>query len=37
MPVIPVSKLVDPKRNNWKKWRAKEEESHKGSLTKKLG
>jgi hypothetical protein len=26
---------VDPKRNNWKKWRAKEEERHKRSLTQK--
>jgi hypothetical protein len=31
MPVIPV----DPKKNNQKKWRAKEEERHKGSLTHK--
>jgi hypothetical protein len=29
MPVILVSKVVDPKRNNWKKCRAKEEERHK--------
>jgi hypothetical protein len=35
MPVILVSKVVDPKRNNQKKWRAKEEERHKGLLTKK--
>jgi hypothetical protein len=36
MPVIPVSKVVDPKKNNRKKWRAKEEEErHKGSLTPK--
>jgi hypothetical protein len=33
MPVIPVSKAVDPKKNNRKKWRAKEEERHKGLLT----
>jgi hypothetical protein len=33
MPVIPVSKVADPKKNNRKKWRAKEEERHKGSLT----
>jgi hypothetical protein len=25
-----------PKKNNWKKWRAKEEERHKGSLTQKI-
>jgi hypothetical protein len=35
MPVIPVSKVVDLKRNNKKKWRAKEEKRHKGLLTKK--
>jgi hypothetical protein len=36
MPVIPVSKVVDPKRNNQKKWRAEEEEErHKRSLTQK--
>jgi hypothetical protein len=35
MPVIPVNKVVDPKRIIEKKWRAKEEERHKGSLTKK--
>jgi hypothetical protein len=36
MPVIPVNKVVDPKRIIGKKWRAKEkEERHKGSLTKK--
>jgi hypothetical protein len=33
MPVIPVNKVVDPKKNNRKKWRAKVEERHKGSLT----
>jgi hypothetical protein len=31
--VIPVNKVVDPKRIIVKKWRAKEEERHKGSLT----
>jgi hypothetical protein len=36
MPVIPVSKVVDPKRNNRKKWRAKKEEGHKGSLPQML-
>jgi hypothetical protein len=34
MPVIPVNKVVDPKRIIGKKWRAKEEERHKGLLTK---
>jgi hypothetical protein len=34
MPVIPVNKVVDQK-NIWKKWRAEEEERHKGSLTQK--
>jgi hypothetical protein len=33
--VILVNKVVDPKRILGKKWRAKEEERHKGSLTKK--
>jgi hypothetical protein len=33
MPVIPVDKVVDPKRIIGKKWRAKEEERHKGLLT----
>jgi hypothetical protein len=33
MPVIPVNRVVDPKRIIRKKWRAKEEERHKGSLT----
>jgi hypothetical protein len=33
--VILVNKLVDPKRIIGKKWRAEEEERHKGSLTKK--
>jgi hypothetical protein len=35
MPVIPVNKVVDQKRIMGKKWRAKEEETHKGSLTPK--
>jgi hypothetical protein len=35
MPVIPVNRVVDAKRIIWKKWRAEEEESQKGSLTKK--
>jgi hypothetical protein len=35
MPVIPVSKVVDPKRNNQKKWRAREDDRNKGSLTPK--
>jgi hypothetical protein len=26
MLVIPVDKVVDPKKNNWTKWRAEEEE-----------
>jgi hypothetical protein len=34
-PVFPVNRVVDPKKNNQKKWRAKEEERHKGALTKK--
>jgi hypothetical protein len=33
LPVIPVNKVVDPKKNNWKKWRAKEEERYKGLPT----
>jgi hypothetical protein len=33
MPVIPVNRVVDPKRIIGKKWRAEEEERHKGSLT----
>jgi hypothetical protein len=33
MPVIPVNKVVDPKRIIGKEWRAQEEERHKGSLT----
>jgi hypothetical protein len=36
MPVIPVIKVVDLKRIIGKKWRAEEEERHKGSLTKKI-
>jgi hypothetical protein len=35
LPVILVNKVVDPKRIILKKWRAEEEERHKGSLTKK--
>jgi hypothetical protein len=37
LPVILVNKVVDPKKNNWKKWRAdeEEEERHKGSLAPK--
>jgi hypothetical protein len=35
MPVIPVDKVVVPKRII-KKWRAEEEERHKESLTKKI-
>jgi hypothetical protein len=34
MPVIPVNRVVDPKRIIVKKWKAQEEERHKGSLTK---
>jgi hypothetical protein len=33
--LIPVNKVVDPKRIIGKKWRAEEEERHKGSLTQK--
>jgi hypothetical protein len=33
MPVIQVGKMVGPKRIIGKKWRAEEEERHKGSLT----
>jgi hypothetical protein len=35
MPVIPVSRVVDPKRIIGKKWRTEEEERHKGLLTHK--
>jgi hypothetical protein len=36
LPVIPaVNRVVDPKRIIGKKWRAEEEERHKGSLTQK--
>jgi hypothetical protein len=35
VPVILVNKVVDPKRIIRKKWRAEEEERHKGSLTQK--
>jgi deoxycytidine triphosphate deaminase len=31
MSVILVNNVVDPKKNNQKKWRAEEEERHKGS------
>jgi hypothetical protein len=40
MPVIPFNKGGGPKRIMRKKWRAEEEERHKGSLThppKKIG
>jgi hypothetical protein len=36
MPVILFNRVVDPKRIIGKKWRAKEEERHKGSLTQKI-
>jgi hypothetical protein len=32
---MPVNRVVDKKKSNRKKWRAKEEERHKGSLTQK--
>jgi hypothetical protein len=35
MPVIAVSRVVDPKRIIGKKWRAEEEERHKWPLTHK--
>jgi hypothetical protein len=35
MPVIPVNRVVDPKRIIGKKWRVVEEERHKGLLTQK--
>jgi hypothetical protein len=35
MPVIPVNRVVDPKRIIRKKWRAEEVERHKGALTPK--
>jgi hypothetical protein len=35
LPVILVNKVVDPKRIIGKKWRAEEEERHKGLLTQK--
>jgi hypothetical protein len=35
MLVIPVSRVADSKRIIGKKWRTKEEERHKGSLTHK--
>jgi hypothetical protein len=34
MPVIPVNKVVDQKEKS-EKWKDKEEERHKGSLTQK--
>jgi hypothetical protein len=37
MPVIPVNKVVDPKRIIVKKRRAEEEERHKESLTQRSG
>jgi hypothetical protein len=37
LPVILVNKVVDPKRIIGKKWRAKEEERHKGLLTPQKG
>jgi hypothetical protein len=33
IPFIPVNRVVNPKRIIGKKWRAKEEERHKGLLT----
>jgi hypothetical protein len=33
MPVITVDRVVENKNNDWEKWRAEEEERHKGSLT----
>jgi hypothetical protein len=33
MLVTPVNKMVDPTKNNQKKWRTEEEERNKGSLT----
>jgi hypothetical protein len=35
MPVIPVNRVVDKKKNNQKKWRPEDEELHKWSLTTK--
>jgi hypothetical protein len=35
MPVIPGKQGGGPEKNNWKKWRAEEEERHKGLLTPK--
>jgi hypothetical protein len=34
MPVIQINNVVDPKKNNRKKWRAKEEERHLSPLKK---
>jgi hypothetical protein len=33
MPVIPVDRVADKEKNDWKKWRAEEEQRHKGSPT----
>jgi hypothetical protein len=35
MPVIPVDKVVDPERTTGEKWRAKQEERHKGVADQK--
>jgi hypothetical protein len=35
LPVITINRVVDPKKNNRKKWRTEEEERDKGSLTPK--
>jgi hypothetical protein len=37
LPVIPVNRVVDPKRIIGKKWRAKEEERHNGVAGPKRG
>jgi hypothetical protein len=37
MQVIPVNKGGRQEKNNWKKWRVVEEESHKRLLTQKKG
>jgi hypothetical protein len=34
VPVILVNRVVDPNKESEKNWKAKEEERHKGSLTK---
>jgi hypothetical protein len=36
LPVILVNIGGGPEKDNWKKWRAEEEERHKGSLNKKV-